>query len=78
VHRLYKVDARLAEWMKAYERLKEAQSRYKAPLLNRETSQQVREEVDRLQREAETALSDLQVAFDEAKRRSLNPGSSSS
>lgn len=71
-----KVEAKLTEWMRAYERLKEAQAKFKATPSDRHASKQLREEIDRLRGEAEVALKELQEAFDAARTRFADPSSS--
>jgi hypothetical protein len=66
---MHKVDAKLAAWAKAYERLKEAQAKYKTPTTTRRESDDLREEISRLQLEAELALKELQAEFDAARSR---------
>jgi hypothetical protein len=41
--RMHKVDAKLAAWAKAYERLKEAQAKYKTPTTTRRESDRLRD-----------------------------------
>lgn len=65
---MHKVDERMAEWMAAYQRLKDARARLKAaastPL---GASDELRDETHRLQIEADAALQAFQDEFDALK-----------
>jgi hypothetical protein len=67
---MHKLDERLAEWMEAYRRLKEARARLKAaaatPL---GAPEELRDEAHRVQIEADAALHALQLEFEALKKR---------
>jgi hypothetical protein len=65
---MHKLDERLADWMQAYQRLKDARARLKdAAATPLGAAEQLRDEVHRLQIEADAALQALQSEFDSLK-----------
>jgi hypothetical protein len=67
---MHKLDERLEAWMQAYGRLKEARARLKhAAATPLGAAEDLRDEVHRLQIEADAALQGLQAEFEAAKKK---------
>jgi len=64
---VHKVDRKLADWMEAYSRLKEAQAMFKSTTLSRADGDKLQDELAKRKQEAEAALKELQDAVHEVK-----------